>query len=131
MADNANDPVVDKTTPEGENQDELNSILEALDKDDTVVEDHKNDPAPSDDKNNQPFKKVGNHVFQTEADYDTWALKQDGEVSRLTGELAKATAAAKATPSPKTEADIKSIMKQIKVSTFLRQTLTLLNIEML
>lgn len=105
--------------PEGENQDELNSILDALGKDDTVVIEKKDPVTPSKDGVvEKPFKVLGTLTFKTEADYDTWALKQNGEVSRLTGELAVAKKAALDHPSKKTETDVNSIRMQIKVADF-------------
>ncbi|HNV62183.1 MAG TPA: hypothetical protein PKN54_04460 [Candidatus Cloacimonas acidaminovorans] len=123
MSEENKQDVVETTTPEGENQDELNSILEALgEKDGATVEGDKTQK-PSEDKDDnkdgeKPFKKVGNHIFKTEADYDTWALKNYGEVSRLSGELAKAQEAHKNNPSEKTKTDVNAIRMQIKVADF-------------
>lgn len=117
MAEEATQEVVE-TNPEEGNQDELNSILEALGKDDTVAE-AKAD-APSKDEN-KTFKKVGNLVFKTEADYDAWAVKNNGEVSRLTGELKKAQEIAKSNPTKETITDVNAIRMQIKVADFFEE----------
>lgn len=105
---------VAEATPEGEGQDELNSILDALSKDDTVVE--VKPETPSGDP--KPFKKIGDQVFKTEADYDAWALKNNGDVRRLTGELKKATEAVKANPTAETKMDVQAIRMQIRVADF-------------
>lgn len=119
MADEAIKTEVAAATPEAENQDELNVILDALGKDETVAEPKKETPAPSnEDADKQPFKKIGDQVFKTEADYDAWALKNNGDVRRLTGELAAAKAAAAKDPSPQTTADVNAIRMQIKVADF-------------
>lgn len=116
MAEEAKQEVVE-TNPEEENQDELSSILDALGKDDSVAEDKTE--APSEDKkSDKPFKKVGTLVFKTEADYDAWAVKNNGEVSRLSGELKKAQEAAKTNPTKETVADVNAIRMQIKVADF-------------
>jgi len=123
MSEENKDVVKETTTPNEGNQDELDSILDALDKNDGTVEVDK-DQKPSEDKiedkieGDKPFKKVGNHVFKTEADYDTWALKNYGEVGRLTGELSKAKQAHEVNPNEKTRADVNAIRMQIKVADF-------------
>lgn len=117
MAEEANTQEVVETNPEEGNQDELSSILEALGKDETVVEAKAETPSEG-DKNNEPFKKVGNLTFKTEADYDAWAVKNNGEVSRLTGELKKAQEVAKANPTKETITDVNAIRMQIKVADF-------------
>jgi hypothetical protein len=113
MAEEATQEVAEATT-EGENQDELNSILDALGKDDTVVETKVETPS-GDEK---PFKKIGDQVFKTEADYDAWALKNNGDVRRLTGELKKATEAVRNNPTVETKQDVNAIRMQIKVADF-------------
>lgn len=122
MAEEANTQEVIETNPEEGNQDELNSILEALGKDDTVVdgdlEDDSKEKPKTPSEGDQPFKKVGNLTFKTEADYDAWALKNNGEVSRLTGELKKAQEVAKANPTKETITDVNAIRMQIKVADF-------------
>lgn len=115
MAEEANTQEVVETNPEEGNQDELNSILEALGKDESVVEAKAETPSEGGDK---PFKKVGNLIFKTEADYDAWAVKNNGEVSRLTGELKKAQEVAKANPTKETITDVNAIRMQIKVADF-------------
>lgn len=115
MADEANQEVI-ATNPDESAKDELGSILDALGKDETVVE-AKAD-TPSDKVDDAPFKKVGNLTFKTEADYDAWAMKNNGEVSRLTGELAKAQQAAAKNPSAETKQDVQAIRMQIKVADF-------------
>lgn len=115
--------VAEATTPSGDVQDELNSILDALDKNDDGTVEGKETQKPSenkgeDDGDKKPFKKVGNHVFETEADYDTWALKNYGEVSRLSGELKKAQETYQNNPSERTKADVSAIRMQIKVADF-------------
>lgn len=115
MAEEANTQDVVETNPEEGNQDELNSILEALGKDESVVEAKAETPSEGGDK---PFKKVGNLIFKTEADYDAWAVKNNGEVSRLTGELKKAQEVAKANPTKETITDVNAIRMQIKVADF-------------
>lgn len=117
MAEEAKQDVLE-TNPDEGIQDELGSILDALDKDDTVVEDPKKDPTSSKDTEEQPFKKVGNMVFKTEADYDAWAAKNNGEVSRLSGELKKAQDALSKNPSVETKQDVQAIRMQIKVADF-------------
>jgi len=107
---------VAKATSEEENQDELNSILDALGGDDAVVEDPKKPETPS--KDEKPFKKIGDQVFKTEAEYDAWALKNNGDVRRLTGELAKAQKAMAESPSKKTVDDVNAIRMQIRVADF-------------
>lgn len=114
MAEEATQEVVE-TNPEEGNQDELNSILEALSKDDPVVEAKAETSSKGSD---EPFKKVGNLTFKTEADYDAWAVKNNGEVSRLTGELKKAQEVAKANPTKETITDVNAIRMQIKVADF-------------
>ncbi len=117
-----NKDVVETTTPEGENQDEVNSILDALKEHDgeSVEGDKTQKPSKEDDKNEgeKPFKKVGNHIFKTEADYDAWALKNYGEVSRLSGELKKAQDNFQNNPNEKTKSDVNAIRMQIKVADF-------------
>lgn len=115
MAEEANTQDVVETNPEEGNQDELNSILEALGKDESVVEAKAETPSEGEGK---PFKKVGNLIFKTEADYDAWAVKNNGEVSRLTGELKKAQEIAKANPTKETITDVNAIRMQIKVADF-------------
>lgn len=115
MAEEANTQDVVETNPEEGNQDELNSILEALGKDESVVEAKAETPSEGEGK---PFKKVGNLTFKTEADYDAWAVKNNGEVSRLTGELKKAQEIAKANPTKETITDVNAIRMQIKVADF-------------
>jgi len=117
MAEEATQEVVE-TNPEEGNQDELNSILEALSKDDTVVEAKAETSSKGVD---EPFKKVGNLTFKTEADYDAWAIKNNGEVSRLSGELKKAQDAAKSNPTKETVADVNAIRMQIKVADFFEE----------
>ena len=114
MPEEGNQEVVETNPVEG-NQDELSSILDALGKDDSVVEVKTDAPSK---EGEQPFKKVGNLVFKTEADYDAWAVKNNGEVSRLTGELKKAQEAAKSNPTKETVADVNAIRMQIKVADF-------------
>lgn len=117
MAEDAKQEVIE-TNPEAGAQEDLADILSALEKDDTVVVDPNADPASSKDGEEKPFKKVGNLVFKTEADYDAWAIKNNGEVSRLTGELKKATDASKANPTTETKNDVTAIRMQIKVADF-------------
>lgn len=85
MEDNK-DVAAEGTTPEEGGKDELDSILEALDNGDKPEDGGKTaeGDAPKD-----YFKKVGNHVFKSEAEYDAWAQKNYGEVSRLSGEMKK------------------------------------------
>lgn len=124
MSEENKQDVVDTTTPEGENQDELNSILEALGEvDGKSVEGDKTQKSSEEkdedkEEGDKPFKKVGNHIFKTEADYDAWAIKNYGEVSRLSGELKKAQESFKANPSEKTKTDVNAIRMQIKVADF-------------
>lgn len=117
-----NKDVVETTTPNGENQDEVNSILDALEEHDgeSVEGDKAQKPSEENDKNegDKPFKKVGNHVFKTEADYDAWALKNYGEVGRLSGELKKAQENFRDNPNEKTKSDVNAIRMQIKVADF-------------
>lgn len=115
MAEEATQDVV-VTNPDEGTQDELGSILDALNKDETVVE-AKADTS-SNNAGEQPYKKVGNLVFKTEADYDAWAAKNNGEVSRLTGELKKAQEAATKNPTIETKQDVQAIRMQIKVADF-------------
>jgi hypothetical protein len=125
MAEEANQEVVE-TNPEEGNQDELSSILDALEQDDSVATDKKEAPSeekkgdepPEEKKGDEPFKKVGTLVFKTEADYDAWAVKNNGEVSRLSGELKKAREAASKNPTDKTKMDVQAIRMQIKVADF-------------
>lgn len=122
MAEEAKQEVVE-TNPEEENQDELSSILDALDKDDSVADEKSEAPSEDEKKespkgDDEPFKKVGTLVFKTEADYDAWAVKNNGEVSRLSGELKKAQEAAKSNHTKETVADVNAIRMQIKVADF-------------
>jgi len=122
MTDEANtqDVVVDTTNPENEEQDdEMQSIIDALSKDDTVAETPEKAPVSSEDPN-ASFKKVGNMTFKTEAEFETWAMKQNGEVSRLTGELKIAQEAAKSNPGKQTTVDVNSLMMQIEVASFFK-----------
>ncbi len=127
MAEEAKQEVVE-TNPEEENQDELSSILDALEEDDSVVEDEskdktedKSDASSDEKKSDEPFKKVGTLTFKTEADYDAWAVKNNGEVSRLSGELKKAQEAASKNPTDKTKMDVQAIRMQIKVADFFEE----------
>lgn len=125
MAENANNQEVVETPPEEEsvNQDELDSILDALSKDDTVVdgdlEDDSKEKPKTSSEDDKPFKKVGNHIFKTEADYDAWALKNYGEVNRLIGEVNKKPAPVKAEEN--TKMDVQAIRMQIKVADFFEE----------
>lgn len=113
-----NQEVVDTTNPdEGNQDDELTSILDALSKDDAVADEPEKTPASSEDQD-KPFKKVGNMTFKTEAEFETWAMKQNGEVSRLTGELKKAQERLEANPSKQTAVDVNALMTQIEVKNF-------------
>lgn len=116
MAENAIDQEVtpSATAPEGEGQDELDSILDALGKDDTVPADDKPAGSPED----KPYKVIGTHIFKTEADYDTWAISNDGKVKKLIGDLNAAKQAATNNPSPSTAADVNAIRMQIRVADF-------------
>jgi hypothetical protein len=120
MSEENKDVVEETTTPDESNQDEVNSILEALEDKDGSVETEGQKPSENkiEDEGDKPFKKVGNHVFKTEADYDAWALKNYGEVSRLSGELKKAQENFKDNPNEKTKADVNAIRMQIKVADF-------------
>ena len=74
---------------DGEESD-FDSILESLSKNDSSSADEEEDE--KEDKTVESkdyFKKMGTFTFKTEAEYDKWALKNYGEVSRLTGELKK------------------------------------------
>lgn len=74
---------VDVTTPDDGAKDELDSILDALGSDDAQPD------ADATGGGEAFFKKVGNHIFKTEKEYDSWSQKNYGEVSRLTGEMKK------------------------------------------
>ena len=113
-----NQEVVDTTNPEeGTQDDELTSILDALGKDDAVADEPEKTPESSEDPD-KPFKKIGNMTFKTEAEFETWAMKQNGEVSRLTGELKKAQERLEANPSKQTAVDVNALMTQIEVKNF-------------
>lgn len=113
-----NQEVVDTTNPEEGNQDdELTSILDALGKDDAVADEPEKTPESSEDQD-KPFKKIGNMTFKTEAEFETWVMKQNGEVSRLTGELKKAQERLEANPSKQTAVDVNALMTQIEVRNF-------------
>jgi hypothetical protein len=89
----------EKSTPNGAEKGELDSILNALEEDPSgkfepdADEESGKEPgkkAGGEKGGEQIFKQIGDHTFKTEAEYDAWALRNNGEVSRLTGELAKA-----------------------------------------
>lgn len=72
------------------------------------------------------YKKVGTFTFKTEEEYDKWAMKNYGEVSRLSGELKKATEivnSKESTPEEKKEAqlDINALRWQIKSEDFMEK----------
>lgn len=124
MNEEVNNQDVDTATnPDVENQDdELTSILDALGKedDDSVAGDSEEKPDSSEDKD-KSFKKIGNMTFKTEAEFETWAMKQNGEVSRLTGELKKALSDAKTDTGKQTSVDVNSLILQIEVANFFKE----------
>lgn len=67
--------------------DELDLILEALG--DDTSSDTGGDKSGKNDDGKDYFKKVGNDVFKTEEEYDSWASKNFGELKRINGEMKK------------------------------------------
>ena len=123
MAEEAINQEVVQTPPESGNQDELESILDAIGEDDSVAESEPaakakegEQEASSENKEDGVFKKAGNHVFKTEAEYDSWALKNYGEVNRLKGEANKKVELIEA--EEKTVVDVQKLRQQIKVADF-------------
>ncbi len=122
MEDNK-DVTTEVTTPEEGGKDELDSILNALDEGDKPSE----GDAPKD-----YFKKVGNHIFKSEEEYDSWAQKNYGEVSRLSGEMKKLQdklTSKDVSPEVKkeTEQDIDALRMRIKAIDFFEDNPEALN----
>lgn len=109
--------VTEVTTPEDGGKDELDSILDAL------SEDKSDEKSDSDSSSKDYFKKVGNHTFKSEEEYDTWAQKNYGEVSRLSGEMKKlqeklTTSSVTPEARKETEQDIDALRMKIRAIDF-------------
>ena len=110
-----------------DNQDELNSLLDAIDQKSEST-DKKEDKSEDKTEDKEYFKKVGTRVFKTEAEYDAFATKNYGEVTRLSGELEKAQKALAENPGNKqAEVDVEKLRMRIKAEDFFEDTPDALN----
>lgn len=107
-----------ETTPENNAKDELSSILKTLE----TTEETEVEKTEVDTQKKDYFKKVGNHTFKTEQEYDSWAQKNYGELSRLSGEMKKLEDKLKSNVpvevKKETEQDIDSLRMRIKAIDF-------------
>jgi len=108
-------------TPEEGVKDEMDNLLDAL----TDQPDDKKEGDKPEDKSvdKDVYKKVGGHVFKTEAEYDAWANKNYGDVTRLSGEiknLQDKLSSKNVTPEARkeTEQDIESLRMRIRAADF-------------
>ena len=113
--------VVETTTPiENAEGESIDSILEALDT--TTEEKTEETLVETKEEKKDYFKKIGNHIFKTEQEYDSWAQKNYGEVSRLSGENKRLEEKVKSGFSQetkeKTEQDVESLRMKFKAIDF-------------
>lgn len=81
---------VDTQEEESKEDSEIEALLNSFSEDDEKSEeDNSSDEKKEDEKETGVFKSIGNHKFKTEEDYDKFAKKNYGEVSRLMGENKK------------------------------------------
>lgn len=119
--ENKQDVDTNATTPEDQ---EVDALLKALTEDDDQNEDGEkpeNNSEKSPENPDKPFKVLGNRTFKTEEEYDAWAAKNSGEVSRLLGELKIAQEKLAAKPTAQAVTDVNSLRMQIKVADFFEE----------
>lgn len=118
--ENKQDVDTNATTPEDQ---EVDALLKALTEDEQEIDGDKPEDTPDKSPENpdKPFKVLGNRTFKTEEEYDAWAAKNSGEVSRLLGELKIAQERLAAKPTASAVTDVNSLRMQIKVADFFEE----------
>lgn len=109
------------TTPSTESN-EFDEIFKALE-DGESTEGESKETLEEGESEKDYYKKVGYQTFKTEEEYEAWAQRNHGEVTRLTGEMKKLQeqlASKATTPEVKkeTEQDIDALRMRIKAIDF-------------